>query len=110
MEYEIRVVSSAQADLESIVDWIADRSTTGAAKWIASYDRMLTLLARHPLAHSYAPENDHVENKIIRNAHFGTSQGRQFRAVYFVRDDIVTLTHLRGPHQQSITEEDLKKL
>ena len=110
MTYEVQVTSSAQADLESIVDWIAIRSATGAAKWIGSYERMLTLLAKHPLAHSYAPENDHVENKIIRNVHFGTSRGRQFRAVYFIRDDVVVLTHLRGPHQRSLSREELHKI
>lgn len=106
MTFRVRLTAEAQANQNEIADWIAERSIDGALKWLDSFQRTTQQLALRPDAFSPAPENEFCDRE-LRNAFFGTRKGRVFRAVFYVEDEVVIITHLRGPHQRILSKEEI---
>lgn len=63
MKYQLRVASSAQSDLETILEWIAQRSIDGALKWVNAYERMLERLVDHLLLTASPPRTTTSKTK-----------------------------------------------
>ena len=106
MTYKVRMTDQATSDYNTILDWITERSVSGALHWIDAFDQMIDRIRLHPFAHAPAPENEFREQQ-VRSAVFGTRSGRRFRALYFLDGDVIVLTHLRDSHQEPLTSEEL---
>ena len=103
MSFDVELSARAERDFQSIVDYLAKRSTSGATSWIDAFEAMTLALPASAETHPLAPENDdHVET--IRNALFKTRRGRTYRAVYIIRAGRVFITHIRGPGQNRIDD------
>jgi plasmid stabilization system protein ParE len=62
MPYELRISPLAEADIdESIAFYVAEGSTTVAAKWVAGLTDCMRSLREMPGRCSLAPENDDLE-------------------------------------------------
>lgn len=53
---------------------------------------------------------DEFSHKELRNALFGTRKDRVFRAIFYVEDDTVIVTHLRGPDQKNLSNYELNDI
>jgi len=101
MTHRVIVTDRARRDLETIGDWLHERSPDGAKRWLLAAWRAIDSLGRHAEHCPKAPENDH-RNEEIRNILFKMPKGRVYLAVFVIADDCVTVTHIRGPRQNVI--------
>ena len=91
--------------MEHIFAWIYQRSPQGAAKWLARWSDVLAELADHPEQFLPAPENNDHDDE-MRNVVFKTRYGKKYCALYVIRNNTVTVVHIRGPGQDSVSPED----
>ncbi len=81
MKFRVRLTAEAVRNQNEIADWIAERSVTGAFSWLDALDRVLKQLSTSPESFPLAVEDEFCE-KELRNAFFGTRNGRVFRAIF----------------------------
>jgi plasmid stabilization system protein ParE len=106
MTFRVHLTSRAERDVDHILDYLFQRSPQGAATWAARWDEVLVDLSRFADQKPIAPENaDHdVE---LRHVVFKTRRGRKYRAIFFIQgDDLVLVTHVRGPGQDFLPADD----
>jgi plasmid stabilization system protein ParE len=99
MTFPVALTDEAEQNIRTIRDWIQERSPDGALRWIDAFEDAKNRLAHNPFSCCLAPEDEHTDRE-LRNIFFKTRRGRQFRAIFFVEDELVTVTHIRGPSQQ----------
>ena len=109
MSFRVQLTSEALRNQNEMADWIMQRSVAGALAWLNALDRVLRQVSTSPLSFPIAAE-DEFSHRELRNALFGTRKGRVFRAIYYVDGDRVIVTHLRGPAQQALSDDDLRDL
>lgn len=109
MSLRVRLTDEAVQNQNEIADWIANHSIDGALRWLDALERMLQQIAANPLSCPKAQEDEFCR-KELRNALFGTPKGRVFRAVFYVEDDTIIVTHLRGPDQRTLSDDQLRDL
>jgi plasmid stabilization system protein ParE len=107
MSYQVRVLARARQDVEDIVAWIAERSTTGAERWVSRFEEALATLERNPLIAPLAPESEDLGEE-VRHLLFRTRAGRTYRALFLVVGDEVRVLRVRGPGQAPVTRHDLE--
>ncbi len=96
--YEPFVLPRAQADIESIIRYIAERSPQGALAWQERWDEALVELRKSPLASALAPESANYGSE-IRQLLFKTRRGRTYRVLFTVVGRGVFILTVRGPGQ-----------
>ncbi len=109
MSFRVQLTAEALRNQNEIADWIAQRSVVGALSWLDALDRVLLQISTSPLSFSKAAEDEFCHRE-LRNALFGTRKGRVFRAIFYLDGDCVIVTHLRGPDQHALSDDDLRKL
>lgn len=109
MSFRVKLTTEAVRNQNEIVDWIALRSVVGALAWLDALEHIVRHLSTSPASFPKAAEDDFCHRE-LRNALFGTRKGRVFRAVFYVNGDDVIVTHLRGPDQQALSDDDLREL
>lgn len=107
MKYGVVLTAEARFNASEIRDWLSQRSPAGATRWVAALEAAIARLEENPFHCSLAPENEYAEVE-LRNIFFKTPHGRTYRAVFYVTEDTVTVTHIRGPHQRLLPPEDVK--
>ena len=96
MSYRLEITRRAKQDRDACFDYIVARSPEGALRWLDAFEAAAALLTEPHYAE--APESeDHEE--AIRHKLFRTPQGRTYRLLYIVRDDVIYLIHVRGAGQ-----------
>jgi len=105
MTFDVVVLTRANLELTSIVNWIAERSTDGAIEWLDVFESAKHSLEKNPLAFGFALENEFVDLE-IRQILFGTRRGSRYRAVYHVDGNKVRILHVRGPGQPPLSAKD----
>ena len=105
MRYEVIVVPTARAELREILAYISDRSPSGAARWLESFERALGFLEQSPLACGLAPESKLLDRD-VRQFLFKTRRGLTYRALFEVTEDTVRVLRVRGPGQDLIKPDD----
>ena len=106
MPYHVSLTPQAESDLDTILDYIQQRSTQGAQAWFFRWLDVLDLLRESPERQSLAPENsDHDET--IYNVIFKTRYGNPYRCIFLIRDDVVHALHLRGCGQDIMEPDEL---
>lgn len=109
MSFRVRLTAEAVRNQNEIADWISQHSIEGAIRWLDSLSHVLDQVSSSPLSFAIAAE-DEFSHKELRNAPFGTRKGRVFRAIFYVDGDTVIVTHLRGPDQKNLSDDELNKI
>jgi plasmid stabilization system protein ParE len=107
MIHDVFLLSRAEAELDAIALWLAERSPQGSLKWLDAFAAMKRRLATNPLAFELAPENEYVDME-VRHAMFGTPRGNRYRAIFCIVGNEVRILHIRGPGQPILTSEELR--
>ncbi|MCE9524432.1 MAG: type II toxin-antitoxin system RelE/ParE family toxin [Planctomycetales bacterium] len=107
MSFRVTVTSAAASDFEGCFNYIAGRSPRGAAALREAFGKTVKSLEQDALAHGFAPESDDHRCE-IRQVLFRTSHGRNYRALYLIDNDHVSILHVRGPGQDVLLPDELK--
>lgn len=106
MAYSVTIARRAKSDLQKIGDWLHERSPAGARSWLAVARATIAGLEESPRRHSLAPENEFSSHE-IRNALFKTRRGHIYRAVFYIEDETVLVTHIRSPRQRPLESDEV---
>jgi toxin ParE1/3/4 len=106
MTYEPYLLPRAQADVENIVRFLAERSPQGATSWWDRWEQVLDQLRTAPLQCGLAPESTRYETD-VRQLLFKTRRGRTYRALFSVVGRGVYILHVRAPGQNLIQRGQL---
>ncbi|MEM6779993.1 MAG: hypothetical protein AAF670_20225 [Planctomycetota bacterium] len=87
-------------------DWLAERSTTGAATWLLAFEAMLGDLAEEADAFGQAAEAVDL-GRDLKQKFFKTPRGRIYRTVFLVREQNVYVVRVRGPGQPDLSPDEL---
>ncbi len=107
MTFQVVVTARAEHDLMSIGDWLHERSPEGAQSWTTAAWEAIDGLGTKARYCPLASEDAHSDRE-VRNVLFHTRRGRVYRAVFIIEDDLVVVTHLRGPRQDVLSASDLE--
>jgi plasmid stabilization system protein ParE len=108
MTYELLLVPRAEAEIDSIIRYLADRSPQGAIAWSVRWAQVLAELRRDPLQHGLAPESAEYPAD-VRQIFFKTRRGRTYRALYTVVGHGVYILHVRAPGQNLVRRTDMRR-
>ena len=106
MKLRVSLTPTAHGDVRSILQWIGERSRSGAQAWDTRWEEVLQLLSTSANSCSVAPENDDHEIT-IRDFNFKTRRGRMYRALFTVRGQRVIVLHVRGPGQDLVPRSEM---
>src|SRR5690242_12869974 len=106
MTYRVVVLARARLDVETLYDWIAERSAAGAQRWLDEFEKATASLATNPFIAPLAPESDRFDYE-IRQILFRTRAGRTYRAVFTVVGEEVRILRVRGPGQPPLRRGDV---
>jgi plasmid stabilization system protein ParE len=106
MSFKVHELHRAQADVRSIVRWLAERSPQGAEAWLRAYDEMILRLEKHESSCGPAHEHDDCEFD-VRQALFKTRRGRVYRALFFIDGQDAYILRVRGPGQAPVNPNEL---
>src|SRR5574337_681469 len=98
MRYALSALKRAEKDVEHIYRWLARHSSTGAVTWYQAYVDAIADLRQNPLAYGLADERS-LARRLIRQRHFRTSQGANYRILFAVTEDHIRVLRVRGPGQ-----------
>ena len=104
MTLQVVITRQAQADVDSILTWIANRSESGARSWHTALEAALDWLAKNAPSCGTAPENEHF-HEVIRQHFFKTRRGRRYRLLFTIAGQQVQVLHVRGPGQDLVLPE-----
>ena len=107
MPFRVSLTPRAADDLDSILDYIRERSSQGAqtwfTRWLEVYETLKVSADRQPLA----PEDaDHEE--VIRHVVFKTRRGNPYRCLFLIRGQVVHVLHVRGYGQDLVPPDELQ--
>jgi len=89
----------ADAEIDSIVAWLTNRSPTGAQSWYRALTEALDWLESNAPSCGKAPEDDAFVEE-IRQHMFKTRRGRPYRLLF--AGNQVRVLHVRGPGQDLV--------
>lgn len=107
MTYGPILLPRAEADVDSILGYLSERSRQGAASWAARWHDVLLELQKRPLSLGLAPEAADYDVE-IRQILFKTRRGRVYRALFQVVGAKVYIMHVRGHGQDLLPPQDLQ--
>jgi len=107
MSYETILLPRAEADVDSILSYIWERSRQGAAAWATRWTEVLAELEERPLSFGLAPESPSYAAE-IRQVLFKTRRGRIYRALFTVVESKIYILHVRAPGQNLLRPEELQ--
>ena len=108
MKYELLFVPQAEADVDSIVRFLATRSPQGALAWCERWEKILGELCDNPLQHGLALESKAFDAE-VRQVLFKTRRGRTYRALFTVVGLGVYVIHVRGPGQKQLRRNQMRR-
>jgi len=103
MSFRTRILRQAVVEVRDIHDWIAERSSAGAAQWMAAFQAAAAQVVLDPESFPTAPESEFVDYH-LREFHFKTRHGRKFRALFTVVENEVRILHVRGAGQDIVKD------
>jgi plasmid stabilization system protein ParE len=89
MNFRVIIEPSAEADIESAYDWIAETAPMNAARWFNRIQRAIASLDTMPERYSTAPESAAFGYE-IRQLIYGN-----YRVLFIIRENTVHVLHLR---------------
>lgn len=107
MSYRVRVTKAAEADIENISRWLAERSQVATDTWLERCRDALNSLANRAEICGLAPESKGHQEP-IRQLIFKTKRGHRYRALFAIREGNVVVLHVRGPGQPLLKRDELE--
>jgi toxin ParE1/3/4 len=108
MNYELLLTRETETSVEQVIDYLVKRSPQGAAAWCEQWENVLSALKANPLQHGLAPESSEFETE-VRQILFKTRRGRKYRALFTVVGRGVYVIDLRGPSQNLLRRDQLRR-
>jgi plasmid stabilization system protein ParE len=108
MSRTLRVFARAGRDLDSIYDWIAERSPQGADTWYEAFADAVAEVVASPERFGRASEGTHWKRD-IRESIFKTRLGKRYRIVFELVPDEIRILRVRGPGQLPLRARDIPK-
>ncbi len=106
MAYRVITLRRAEADICSIVRWLAKRSRPGALAWLDAYDALVVRLRHSASACGAAAEEPEIAMS-LKQAFFRTRRGRSYRAIFVIVGDEVRILRVRGPGQEVVEPDEI---
>jgi plasmid stabilization system protein ParE len=106
MRYKIAVLRRAEADVQTIYNWLKKRSTDGAIRWLDALRDAIQRLTADAATHAKGAESSKLSLD-IRESYFKTRHGRRYRIVYLIAGDQIRVLRIRGPGQRPLRRSDL---
>ena len=109
MTFQVILLPTAEADVDTIFQYLHERSPAGARSWNERFLQVLDSLQKDPTIFGAAPENEHYVDWFIQQVVFKTRRGNPYRALFIVREQTVHVVYVRGFGQDFATElEDIE--
>lgn len=108
MTFEVVLLPGAQGDIDEILTWIHRRSPEGALAWWRAWLTTVAELEQFADHFSLAPESA-WHSQVILNRIFKTRRGKPYRVLFTIRSSIVYVLHVRGPGQDILKADELRK-
>jgi len=106
MILKLRVLPSADRDLQSIFDFISQQSPEGAERWWNAFLDAAARATSHPAQYAFAPENSLVDRE-LRQFFFNTRLGKKYRAILTIAGDELLILRVRSPAQGKLADDEL---
>lgn len=107
MNFTVRELSKARADKRDILEWLLNRSRTGARAWLSAYDNAVERLKTTANSCGEADENSELDTD-VKQALFKTRRGRTYRILFLIESSQVYILRVRGPGQAPVDETDVE--
>lgn len=101
MKFAVEISDHAYADVQVILEWIAERSPAGARRWYEAYQAALARLEIDAGQHPLAAESNWFPQE-VRQIFFKTRKGLRYRMLYTASQSKVVILHVRGPGQDLV--------
>lgn len=106
MSRKLIILPRAEQDVDSIFEFIRERSPSGAKHWWDAFCRSAQRAASHPRQHPLAPESPLFTTE-LRQFLFKTRRGRTYRGVFTIVGEEVRVLRVRGPGQAPLSADEL---
>jgi plasmid stabilization system protein ParE len=106
MRYKIAILRRADADVQTIYNWLKKRSTDGAIRWLEAFRAAIQRLTADAATHAKGAESSKLRVDILE-CYFKTRHGRRYRIVYLIAGDHIRVLRVRGPGQRLLRRSDL---
>jgi plasmid stabilization system protein ParE len=107
MAFKVLFLRRAQADVDVVYQWLAKRSSVGAANWYAALLNAAAALEDDPNSCPTAPEAKGLRLD-IRQRLFKTPRGRNYRILFVIAGKEVRVLRVRGPGQAPLKARDIR--
>ncbi|HEX8465305.1 MAG TPA: type II toxin-antitoxin system RelE/ParE family toxin [Abditibacterium sp.] len=101
--YRVLLTSEAQVTLETAYRWMEERNPSGAKAWANGFLKAIESLSTLPKRCALAPETVFFDQE-IRQLLYG-QRNQQFRALFCIEGDVVTVLFIRHSAQDWIQPE-----
>jgi plasmid stabilization system protein ParE len=105
-KYHIEIQPLAKADVNSIYDWIAERSQAGAVRWYGAYSKAIVRVSKNPLQFGLALEGLKYKRN-VRACSFKTPKGRRYRIIFLLHGDRIVVLRVCRPGHDILPESEL---
>ncbi len=106
MNFQVEVTKAAKRDLREILQWLRNRSPSGAETWYRRWGDVLVRLAEQADTLGLAPE-DEDHDATIQQVIFRTRRGLPYRALFLIEGQKVFILRVRGPGQDFVPPDEL---
>ena len=106
MSLRLKILPRAEADAQSIFDFIRERSPEGANAWWTAFEDAAHRAIADATRFALAPENESL-NLELRQVLFKTKRGRTYRFVFTIVDAELRILRVRGPGQPPLSLDEV---
>ncbi|MEO5345735.1 MAG: type II toxin-antitoxin system RelE/ParE family toxin [Magnetococcus sp. YQC-9] len=103
--YRVRITPTAGENLRQAHDWLKEKNSGYAARWLRMMRRAILELATLPESHALAPEEATIGAQIRRKL---TGRGTPWRIYFVLREQTVYVLHVRHGRQDDWQMEALE--
>jgi plasmid stabilization system protein ParE len=101
MAFHVDITRKAYRDLSGILRWLLDeRAGEQGLSWYAGLVKAIDTLSEAPNRCPKAPESA-TSRREIRHLLYG-NKPHVYRILFTIKDDVVTVLHVRGPKQNPL--------
>jgi plasmid stabilization system protein ParE len=107
MSFQVTITPRAEEDLRSILNWIGERSASGAEAWFNRWEETLVAIEARADRYGLAPESEDASEP-LRQAIFKTRRGRYYRVVSHSRPASLCTSFPRAQSKYTPTRRNSK--
>ena len=107
MKFRAVVLRRAARDAQQIVQWISQRSRTGAMSWNVAYEAAVRRLLENPMGYAVADDCDALDELIVRQFFFKTHEAACIEAYLLSTETRCAVLRICGPGQPPLTADEL---